>query len=156
MPVTVSKTTAVLNEIKTALSAIVAGATYNYTYGQIVRGQLDHSALAVDLYPTIEIRQINLDDTILANRTFERGLNIYIIVTKDCSADTSDEDREDMVEKMKQDVLNRLSTALINQEFSIIEIFRPTKEDIAIIEGAEKIQGGIAITLSFSHLYNAF
>jgi len=154
--VTESKITTALEEIKTALSSIESGDTYNYTYGKVARGQLDHSALAVDIYPTIEIRQLNVDDKILANRTFERELNIYIVITKDTSSEVADEDKEDIVEKMKQDVLNRLSTALIDQEFSIIHHFEPTKEDIAIIEGAEKIQGGIAITLSFKHLYNAW
>lgn len=154
--VATSKITTVLNEIKTALEAIEAGDTYNYTYGSVKRGQLDHDSLAVDLYPTIEIRQLNIDDIILANRTFERGLNIYIIVTNNKSFSSTDEENEDIVEKMKQDILNRLSIALIDQDFTVIEHFEPTKEDSAIIEGSEKIQGGIAITLTFKNLYNAF
>ncbi len=154
--VATSKIIAALDEVKDALSDIESGDTYNYTYGMVVRGQIDHSASAIDLYPTIEIRQLNIDDKILANRTYERELNIYIIATKDSSTNITDEDRENIVEKMKQDILNRLSIALVDQEFTIIHHFEPTKEDIAVIEGSGKIQGGIAITLSFKHLYNAF
>lgn len=153
--VAISKGTAVLNEIKTALGSITTSAGYNYDYGTVVRGIIEHGSLASDIYPVIEIRQLNKDDEILANRTFRRSINVYIIVTMDTSSDIEYEDKEDIVEKMKQDVLNRLSEALVNCEFIIIEHIEPTREEDAITS-ENKIQGGIAVAVSFQHLYNQF
>ena len=148
-----NKNTAVLEEILTALKLITSGSVYNYDYGLITRNRIDHSAM--NDYPNIEIWQLPADDEILANRTYLRKLNIYIVVTKDTSSDVVTSIKEDTVSKMKQDVLNRLSIALVDQEFTIIEHMEPTREEDAIV-GDDRIQGGISITFSFQHLYNAF
>lgn len=147
------RATTILNEVKTALQSISTANGYNYNYGVIQRGSIDHSGSPG--YPTIEVRQLKKDEQILANQTYIVILNLYIIVSHDVGAGLTQEEKEDIVEKLKQDVLLRLNEAYIENEFTYIELMGITNDEHSI-ESEPLLQGGIALQVQYRLLYTEF
>jgi len=152
MPAVPAETT-ILNELETALRLITINSDYNYTYVTVERGGIDHQAQTD--YPTIEIRQLQEEIKPLANRMVERFMNVYIIVTHNQVNGKTKKEKEDIVSKMKQDVLNRLTEAMINSEFTVAELIFFSKGE-HLIEGEMYVQGGLAMQIQYKNYYQNF
>jgi hypothetical protein len=152
MPLVPAETT-ILDELETALRAISTDDDYNYTYITVERGAIDHGAQTD--YPTIEIRQLSEEIKPLANRMVERFMGVYVIVTHNQVNGKTKKEKEDIVSKMKQDILNRLTEAMINAEFTVAELIIFSKGE-HLIEGEMYVQGGLAMQIQYKNYYQNF
>ena len=149
------KTTAVFDELKTALESITVAGGYNYAYSSIVVGS-QKSVSTVVAYPIIEIRPLFEDSEFLANQTYQRRFSIYIIVSNNVgSGGKSHDEKLQIIEKMKQDILIRLNTALVENEFTVIELLEFTRTEHSV-EQSNLVQGGLALVVQIKHLYTEF
>ncbi len=149
------KVTAALDELKDALSLMTVASGYNFTYVMVKRGKIDLETN--NDFPAIEIRQLSTSDSLLANRTLLRSINVYIIISNNTGGGRTPEEKEEIVENMKQDVLTRIYEAYVDNpsELSSIELISVDSEDLAI-EDSNLIQGGLAMSITIRHLYDSF